>query len=349
MVDQFGNPPSRTPGRIIVPRGTAPKGPRVWTPKFRTLEVWDPIQRTARVEGFYRMHAVKRDGVTRARSSEWFHNLIVDTGMDQLATTFSPISHCQVGTGNTAPAVGDTSLVAEIAETSTIQSGTQTENASSPYDIRVSRTYRFGQGAAEGNLAEVGVGTATILFSRELIRDGMGSPTTFPVASDEYLDVEYEIIVYPPLVDDTDTITVTNSGSHDTTMRAAGINSGGGAWQLKSGGIFEATQADNYAVAYDGALGSVTGSPSGTSDAGASSALSYTPGNFYRDAQHSYGLNEANFGTGILSVQSRFGNSQSVSVSQRSTLRFQCEYDPVISKTSADTLTLTFRCAWARA
>jgi hypothetical protein len=170
------------------------------------------------------------------------------------------------------------------------------------------------------------------------------------VAADEFLDVAYELIVYPPLVDDVDSITITGSGSHDTTLRASNL-----AWArgLYTGGGFIATADDggsnNGINAYDGAIGAVTGSPAGSVDGGNNASDgAYTPGNFFRDTTWSFGLDDGNFAGGIQSVAVFWGNSQPVSVAERQSMEFQCEFDPAIPKDNTAQLSLVFRLAWAR-
>jgi hypothetical protein len=323
----------------------------VWTHRPKLLEPKREILLPMRLRGRFRLSAIGRDGVTVRRQTRWIDNLITNTGLDLCASDNTPFPQCKVGTDNTAPAATDTALGAQVATTSTQTSVGRTVNGSSPFDNHSTVVYRFAQGAAEGNLAEVGVGTGdATLFSRALIVDGGGSPTTFPVAADEFLDVAYELIVYPPLVDDVDSITITGSGSHDTTLRASNL-----AWArgLYTGGGFIATADDggsnNGINAYDGAIGAVTGSPAGSVDGGNNASDgAYTPGNFFRDTTWSFGLDDGNFAGGIQSVAVFWGNSQPVSVAERQSMEFQCEFDPAIPKDNTAQLSLVFRLAWAR-
>ncbi len=90
------------------------------------------------------------------------------------------MSTCMVGSGNAAPAETDTALQAR-ASTSNINVQSNNSNVSPRYGWR-RRTFRFAAGAAAGNLSEVGVGwTTTAVFSRALILDGSGNPTTITV------------------------------------------------------------------------------------------------------------------------------------------------------------------------
>src|SRR5690606_16576837 len=96
--------------------------------------------------------------------------------------------------GNTPPTVSDTGLESFSASTTNLFSSNY-NNTGSP-DYIHSRTYvfRFSAGTLNGTYSEVAVGwNDSSAFSRALIQTSGGSPTTISVASDEYLDVVYEI------------------------------------------------------------------------------------------------------------------------------------------------------------
>ena len=143
----------------------------------------------------------------------WFENLITDAGMDYLGSTnHDNLAMCRIGTGNTAPDNADVSLVAQVGTGTTVEG----IGSASGYDgvgnylyRRVSR--RFNPGTVSGvNLAEVGMAAsnAVNLFSRSLIKDIGGSPTTITLAADEYLDVLYELRMYLPANDATTVATI---------------------------------------------------------------------------------------------------------------------------------------------
>lgn len=316
---------------------------RIWVPKFKILEAQDPFVARPRVKGRYKLSVRKRDGVTVDRETPWFDNLILNQGLDQLANG-GDFTACKVGTGNTAPDVTDTALAAQVASTSSRGSFTRSTNSSSPYELRSTLVYSFAQGAAEGNLAEVGIGST--LFSRALILDGMGNPTTFPVGSDEFLDVAYEFILYPPLSDSSGTVSITGVGSVDYVGRPAGIGSGS-SWLLYAGGTFTG-QIWSGAV-FSGTIGANTGSPSGSSGSNSTRTNdSYTPGSYTRTASLHYALGAGNVG-GINSATATWGNLASASAAERSLLSFQYSYDTTINKTAAHLLTLGYSLTWARA
>lgn len=134
------------------------------------------------------------------RESEWFSNIVLDTGLTQMgAGTW--VDRCRVGSGNSTPVATQTQLDSVIAST-TATTGTATAGiqvTTKPYYNWLRRTYRFAEGVAAGNISEVGLGwgTGTALWNRALIKDLGGSPTTITVLSDEFLDVIVEIRFYP--------------------------------------------------------------------------------------------------------------------------------------------------------
>src|SRR5690606_4774599 len=70
------------------------------------------------------------------------------------------------------------------------------------YEITVS--HQFGQGQAAGNLSEIGIqhtSTSGPLWSRALILDGQGNPTTITVLPDDFLTCYYTLRIMIPKED----------------------------------------------------------------------------------------------------------------------------------------------------
>lgn len=168
--------------------------------------------RNAQVRGQFQLFAARVDeqGVHHVRKlTEKFDNLITNSGMDQLGTTTGYLDYCHVGVGTTAPAFTDTQLASWLASTgSTYQSdsvdGSTEEQMRTAATVWGSRTryFRFAQGAVVGNITEVGVSRSSNtnpsnpLFSRTLIKDSEGNPTSVTVLASEYLYVAYTLTVY---------------------------------------------------------------------------------------------------------------------------------------------------------
>lgn len=291
------------------------------------------MQHETQCAGWFKIEATRPDG-TRRVLADWFPNLILDGGLDRMGTNGDYLNWCQVGSGSTAPVAAQTALVNRIAGTNTTQATTNGAQATAPYYGWRRLTYRFAQGAAAGNLSEVGVGWATSgsLFSRALILDGGGSPTTITVLSDEVLDVTYELRRYPGTVDLTGTV-VLDGVTHNWVSRAAGVTAAS-AW----GGL--SNMALDSARAYNGDIGPVTQSaPSGAYGSLATTPLAYSSASYTRATTVSAGLNDSNLSGGIRSI---------MIYSNGYTGRYQIQFDPAIPKDNTKVLSLTIQHSWAR-
>lgn len=284
-------------------------------------------------EGYYKIEAVKADG-TRRLLADWFPNLILDAGLDRMGDSPDYLTYCQVGSGSTAPVSTQTSLASFVSGTSDKKATVNANSGSSPYFARRSTTYRFAQGTATGVLAEVGVGWASSgsLYSRALILDALGTPTTITVLADESLDVTYELRMYVWVGDGTGSI-ILNSVTHETTLKS----SSAALWGLGGSNI----NAGNSPIvtAFTGPVSAdITGSPSGVNLSTASiSASAYTPGSLQRTLNITGGLSSWNNAAGIGAVRVQAGWGF-----------WQIGFTPNIMKTASDILTLQVRHSWGR-
>jgi hypothetical protein len=290
-----------------------------------------------RVAGFFKLVATAADGTTERVLADWFENLITNGGLDQIGTTATWLSGCSVGSGNTAPANTDTQLAALIASSTDIIGSTSSVLGVSPYYGSRINTYFYPVGVATGVLAEVGVGLSpTALFSRALIKDGNGNPTTVAVTAGESLTVFYEFRIYPPLADTTGSVTL-GGVSYNYTVRAA--NAGAGNWApAQLGDIAGGAQI----TAFHGAIGALTSAPTGTSaveDSG--SDVAYTPGSLHIDRSSVWGGASANF-SGISSLLCTCGQTNGAMG------QIQVGLNNPIPKDSTHALTLTVRQSWVR-
>ena len=299
------------------------------------------INEKIRMEGFYSFKVSNSKGESRDLSgiiAEDHKNLILDVGLNALGTT-SVVSACKVGTGVTPVAVSQTDLATPLAITSTLQSSSTGRNSTAPYYTWGRRTFRFGQGTAAGNLTEVGVtyGGGSSLFSRALIVDSGGNPTTLTILSDEWLDVTYELRIYQDLVDKTFNITLLGV-DHVVTVRPANVttNPSGSSYFFDHfiSWYYYYSQCSHY----NGTIGTITGSPSGVgSSAGGTSYGAYSQNSLQRSIIYGVGLNDANLAGGI---QSTIINTDKCS--------WQVGYVPAIAKDSFKTLTMNYTLSWGR-
>lgn len=297
------------------------------------------------VSGHFTMLATKLDGTQRV-VADWFDNLVTDGGLNRMGTN-NWRDLCVVGTGSNAPAVSDAQLQTTKARTSGGAPNVPgpVAQTSAPYFIQTSAGYRFTAGSAAGNLTEVGIGWSTgsgttdyALFSRALIKDGFGNPTTVTVLGDEVLDVYYAIRIYPPTTDATYSITI-SSVTYACVSRAAAVTNAT-AWQLPNDSVYFRSlyYSYNQPTCFNGDIGTIVGTPSGVSSSTASIAnTAYSNNSLRRDATLSWGLNDGNLSGGIKSI-----------LYQTSVGMYQTSFTPAIPKDSTKVLSLGVRVGWAR-
>lgn len=304
------------------------------------------------LSGHYKVGVIRASGQYEQLAD--FDNLITDAGLDFIATNgvSAATVYCRAGAGSAVPAVGQTNLVSQLGSASASGTSSATNSGGTPvWFTSLTRVYTFAIGAVVGNVAEIGTFSAETggtMFSRALIKDAMGNPTTITILSDEQLVVTYEVRKYPPASDITGTVSISIDGvptNFDYTIRAANVatNSGSILWHgTASVGNFTAsvTAANAYETS---TLGDVSGTPGfGEVNASSSVTYAYTNGSFYRDQTPTWGLSAANFATGIGAIL-----FAAVSGGTRNGA-FQISFSPKLPKTSAKTLTLTFRISWGR-
>lgn len=265
-----------------------------------------------------------------------FDNLITNTGLDMIGIQVNP-SWCQVGTGSTPPANSDTSLQSRIASTSSIQSSTLSYNASPEYAQRIT-VWRFAAGVAAGNLTEIGVagGSVSPLFSRALILDSGGTPTTITILSTEVLDATYVLRIQPPAADVTfNGVVIGAQTFNGVIVRPANV----GNWQNILSTFFSSSLWGSGSVlAYDGNISNRSVQPVGNSASVSPVAGNYSNGSYTRQVTASWGLTEANFANGVKAFFSSIGPGY-----------YQYSLNGAnIPKTANDTLSVTFNLSWGR-
>lgn len=277
----------------------------------RTLET--EIKLAVGMKGFMRLQCWRPDPILhRCRiDTGWFPNKILDAGRNQMAQRNDWMLRCQVGTNNTAPLATDTGLLGYVAGTSTIQADNFGAQGSAPYYGWRQRTFRFAVGAGHGaqNLKEAGVGWATTgatLISRALIVDPLTQlPTVVTPLVDEILDVSYMLRYYPPLVDVAQSV-VLNGLTYDTISRAAEVTNSG-AWGNPIGTqIGEESLFSSDWSAFDGAIGTLTQSPSGIAascDHANAFNEAYSNNSYQLSMQCNTGPTGWNLGAGIRSLR----------------------------------------------
>lgn len=305
------------------------------------------------LSGRYKLVAHKADGTSRV-VADWFDNLILNAGLERLGTG-GVVGTCVVGSDSTPPAVGQSSLFALVASTTTQQllvTGTAPDNSYAFYR----KTFRFAIGVAAGNLSEVGVGwTNTDLFSRALIRDDLGDPTTITILADEVLDVIYEVRLYVPTSDQTFVVNIAGV-DYTFTLRPGMVSGSGGPYYsghwhndlrtfLEDGHVLTGPSVTGkvfFAYGNGATMNAVTGSLSGsvlTNELSASLKTeflsAYVPGSYERGMRMTFDLNDGNAAFGGFMLYTMTGT-------------YQCVVSPNIPKDNTKILKIDFTVSWAR-
>ena len=297
------------------------------------------------VAGRFKLEAVNEETGERRELTPWFNNLITDQGLNRLGTAgiHSNGSFCMVGTGSATPATTDTALASQLAVTSTTVSASNSGSASAPYYGSVTTVYRFAAGSATGNLTELGIGYSGVaVFSRTLIKDGNGNPTTITVLATEALDVTYELRLYPPAADVAHS-TVISGVTYTGVIRASGVTSfsAGGDWAPAMGNSAPTllSRSGEYARAYNGAIGPVTGSPSGTYvSINDCVTAAYSNNSYQRTGTTTVGLSMGNLAGGITAIRIL---TSAMGV-------YQISFSPAIPIDATKVLTFGLTLSWAR-
>jgi hypothetical protein len=303
------------------------------------------------LSGEYRL-VINRGGIEI--DTGWFKNVILNQGLDQLGTDDAVLAgYARVGTGTSTPLVTNTTLEAQVAVSQSGPSGYSTRvNAGAPnYTTLLTLQYNFTQGDVTGNISEVGVGwaqTGATLFSRALIVDGSGNPTTITLTSIDQLTIYYRLNASQPTTDATSSVTI-SSVSYPYTIRTAQAASFCNYYTTFNYG-YNFTRLGTVGVyGSDAALGPITGTLSGTylgGSYGPGNPLgwtytfpAYAPGSYYRDSTFSIPVDQMNAVGGIGGFRLDWGVS----------LQNQLVFATPILKTNTQVLTLTQRFTWARA
>lgn len=308
--------------------------------------------------GWYKFEALRVDPEgnevpgSRRVAADWFPNLITNAGLDLLGTitgaSTTVFGFCRVGSGNATPAVTDTALGTQVAFSSTSQSDTNGVNRAGTFYGWRRKTIRFAAGVAAGVLAEVGVSStqAGALFSRALILNGGGTPTTITVLSDEVLDVTYELRCYPTMSDATGTVTISGT-NYNWTARPLNNVTYDFAWAGSLGANISPRltiggQTSGAALAELPAQNAVVGS-SDRFTTGPITALAYTAGQYARSFRFDVGLNDGNIVGGIGSFWAGNDTNGTGYCGQ-----WAWGLSPKLPKTDQTVATFTIRFSWGR-
>jgi len=287
-----------------------------------------------------------------------FHNIVLDVGLDTLATedfglrgtagsNSNNASTLNVGTGSSTPVIDQSGLDSYLTATQSLYgSTTHGYDTDDPIHRWSKTTYEFAIGTCTGNLTEVGLSSDVNIdyFNRQLFKDAGDNPITITVASDEGLRVTCTLYLYGDmqpgdtiagsfLLNGSDTIDYSRELTTDTGwLSYPPIDC--------MGALFRAVE--------DGCQLSTLGTGfSGGTDADSFNQLSYTDGDFYMDTEYIW--SPGAFIGDISSIYFKalfpppFGG---IEVRDQEFSAFRLT--PTITVTDTDEVTITMRRAWAR-
>lgn len=275
-----------------------------------------------------------------------FPNLILDVGLREMGLAANYLNYCSIGTSSVTPSASQTKLIGLLRTTETNAIGEQTgANSDDPNNPYVWRrvTKRFAPSGSNANISEVAFGSTpngSSAFNRALIKDSGGNPSTITLLGDEYLDVVYELRIYPPMQDITGTFTPTGI---DTAPRGYIVRPRGQGGVLTYNPILGwmvdrmiTTVTSSWNLVRSGDIGAIFSEPSGSGvslnatsvmdPVGASGVYTLT-----------VPLSSGNFPTGIRSI-----------VAAITSCKYQFQFDPPFMKTADDVFTFSFRHSWGR-
>ena len=265
----------------------------------------------------------------------WTKNILTLTYFNQALTNTSlNVRGMAVGAGTTAAAEGQSALVSFLAATTNRMDYVNTFNSTlSPRYVEKMFRYRFGEGVAAGNIAEVGMFTSassgtnssTAISSRARVVDGLGAPTVVTVLSDEFLDVIWRCRWYVP-EDVTGSCNISIDGvptPFDWTIRAIALANGGTSWWtietigfcptslFIGGGYSPALTPQATLLAYDYTASTDEGADKVASSA---SADAYVANSKNRTFRFVWGLDKGNTTFRSIIVRNRWNTSHGYSL-----------------------------------
>jgi hypothetical protein len=332
---------------------------RIWIPEAPNLNINRTIEAGLelpglRYAGFFHIKLI--DARTKKVKKEWkFKNLITDAALNFMGSTGRPrecIAFAGVGTGSTAPTNADTTLQTALGTRVGVGGWTATSGPAFAY-WSAKYTFTFLEANANGNLTEIGLFSASsggTMWTRQLFKDGTGTPTVIVKTAADQLQVTYELRLYSPAADVTSTITISGV-TYTYIVRASQIgfyiawgHGGVGNGQGHMLGFYSGDAPGAIATETD-VLGSTSGQPGGTQAFSDSTTLpaAYVGGTFYRDKSYDFEPGTANFATGIGSMI--YGGSSDAPGAYSP---WQINFAPKIAKISTKRLVLVARVNWGR-
>jgi hypothetical protein len=193
-------------------------------------------------------------------------------------------------------------------------------------------------------LTEFGTFNGATMFSRQLLKDGTGTPTTITKTATDQLWITYEIRLYPPTVDVNSVVTI-SAVNYDVTTRPMQVN-GASAWGafIWAGLTTQRAQTKESNVLLSRTA--VSDFAGGSQDQSTITDTPYVSGNYYIETQTVWDITTANWPSGIGCIAHFYGSNSGFSTSYQ---MFQHAFVTTkIPKTNTKKLTLFLRRSWGR-
>lgn len=273
----------------------------------------------------------------------WFDNIVVDGGLNRIGVS-DFLTHCYLGTGNAEPLPTNSGLAFPLGSSSDRSTPQAIAAQEPPYYGGVTCTFRFAPNSVVGNLSEVGVGWSTGLFSRSLIVDEFGNPTTVTILPDERVFVTYQLRNYAYTDDDYYQCVLVGI-ERDAVARPCNVTSSStsGGWGMTGRkvdlSLVGSVHPGESIVAYNGSLGEITGVPSGVAAyAGYAEAMPYENNSLEMIFSATWYEDEGNLENGISAFSFHTNGMGS----------YQAQIDPPIVKVAGQVLHARFKVVWSR-
>lgn len=287
----------------------------------------------------------------------FFDNLITNVGMNQVGVVNTEASdnisafhalcgRFVVGSGSTTPAFTDTALVAPVAFAS---ADPVLESESISYErgwYEITVKHLFEQGQVMNNLSEIGIQHTSLtgpLWSRTLILDTAGNPTSIKVLPEDFLTCYYTLRIMIPKQDSYFIIDADydEDGLETTGVRARPLMAN--SLEPKEGWGLQTVIANNEVSLqfYTGGLAEPTADiPLGSAVGDPTDSFSIVP--YVTDSYQRF-LTRTN------QVDEHNGEELRTAVLLAPMGCWQIEFNPPLQKYSTQTMDLTFGYSWARA
>lgn len=294
------------------------------------------MQVSNKLEGKYQIKILAADGSVRLLT-DWFSNLITNSGLDRMAQNSDYLMYCLVGSSREATTVNDVSMPSVIARTTNATQSWST-GSEEPYYISVSTEYVFQDMYIVGSISEVGIGwnhTGTELFSHALItnKDGIVSP--IKLIDGDTLVVTYELRMYPSIEDKTGVVSILGI-PYNWTVRSAGVTDIR-EFTLYSWNLPEPGNEVYLAEVVDSPITTKDSYPVGESANIDVSISAYTPGSYKQSFLLKLMPADGNLVNGIQSIILTIGWAC-----------YQIGFTPTIMKTDRQIIAINITHSWGR-